>query len=115
MANDQERLEVQLRADIRDFERNFQKANATASQNWTAIENRGRQASRRMAEDIASASQNIGRNVMGITRQLLAPFVALASAREIGQAADAFTRIQNALKVAGLEGDEAAAVFDRPF
>lgn len=55
MADDTERLVVALEARIRDFERNFQKANATAAKNFAEIEKRGAASAKRL-EDIFAKS-----------------------------------------------------------
>ncbi|MCC6736513.1 MAG: hypothetical protein IT534_10370 [Bauldia sp.] len=74
MAVETEQLVVQLEARIRDFERNFQRANRTASSNWSDMERRGRQAGNRMRADMDRASAGIVASVRGmgagITRAL---------------------------------------------
>lgn len=59
MATETEQLVVALEARIRDFERNFQKANKTANDNFSRIENRARQSSRRLEQDMGKASANV--------------------------------------------------------
>jgi tape measure domain-containing protein len=104
MATDEERLLVRIEAQLRQFDRAMAKATGTADRSARSIERRFRTMETRLAATGA-----------GLARTLLAPIAALVSAREIAQAADSFTRIQNALKVAGLAGEEAAAVFERLF
>lgn len=59
MATETEQLVVALEARIRDFERNFQKANKTANDNFSRIESRARQSSRRLEQDMGKASANV--------------------------------------------------------
>jgi len=104
MATDEARLLVHLEARIDKFEKALAKATGSANRSARGIERRFKQMETRL-----------GAVGAGFARSLLAPIAALVSAREIAQAADSFTRIQNALKVAGLAGEEAAAVFERLF
>jgi tape measure domain-containing protein len=104
MPADETRLVVRIEAQLRQFERQMAKANGTAERSARRIERR-----------FQAMDSRLGLIGRGLARSLLGPLAAFASAREIGQAADAFTRIENALKVVGLEGDAAAAVFDRLF
>lgn len=59
MATETEQLVVSLEARIKDFERNFQKANRTANQNWSAIERRGEQASTRLERTFGGLSSRL--------------------------------------------------------
>jgi tape measure domain-containing protein len=104
---DDERLVVQLEARIRDFEKNFAKANKTASNNWNAIEKRGKTAATRMERDMAKAVGGINRTLAGIGVGL-----SIAGATKL---IDASTRITNALKVAGVSGDQLNQVYDSLF
>lgn len=70
---DTENLVVQLEARIRDFERNFAKANRTASQNWQQIERRGERASRRIERGMAQATGGVTK-FAGALRGLAAGF-----------------------------------------
>jgi hypothetical protein len=59
MATETEQLVVSLEARIRDFERNFEKANATATRNWTSITANSSRAARRLEADMAKASSGV--------------------------------------------------------
>jgi hypothetical protein len=60
MSTDDERLVVELEARINDFEKNFEKANRTAGDNWNKIEARGRSAGARIEADMSKAVAGIG-------------------------------------------------------
>lgn len=104
MATDEERLLVRIEAQMRQFERAMKQA--AGSSERTA---------RKIQRDFSGMERGLSNVGRGLARSLVGPLAALGSAREIGQAIDAFTRIQNSLKVAGLEGDALEAVFDRLF
>jgi hypothetical protein len=59
MATDTEQLVVQLEARINDFEKSFQRASKTANDNWSKIEQRGKQAGDRMSSSVKAATQEI--------------------------------------------------------
>jgi hypothetical protein len=67
MPDDSERLVVLLEARIRDFEKNFEKANRTASRNWKEIESRGKQAGERLQSSMGKAASNITDAFAGIS------------------------------------------------
>ncbi|SEB43360.1 hypothetical protein SAMN05216452_1187 [Nitratireductor aquibiodomus] len=60
MARETEQLVVALEARIRDFEKNFQKANRTANDNFSRIERRAKQSGDRLEKSMASASKRMG-------------------------------------------------------
>ncbi len=99
-----ERLIVSLEARIRDFERNMQRASRTATSQFTAIERRA-----------AQSSKNLERTLGGAGRQIAGIFAAGASVQGAQKLLDSATRIENALKVAGLAGAELKAVYDNLF
>lgn len=104
MATDEERLLVRIEAQMRQFEKAMAKAPRDAERAAKRIESRFGGMERRLA--------NVG---AGLGRSLIGPLAAFASAREIAQAIDAYTRIQNALTVAGVAAEDQAAIFDRLF
>jgi hypothetical protein len=65
-ASDDAKLVVDLEARIKDFERNFKKANRTANDNWRSIEARGQQATRRVNANMQSVSSNALKAAGGI-------------------------------------------------
>lgn len=100
MATDVERLIVRLEATQSKFEKQLAAANRTANRRATSIERRFTQMNKR-----------IGASLQGIGTALVAGISIRGAQRLI----DASTRIENALKVAGLTGDELAGVYDRLF
>ncbi|MBS9720233.1 tape measure protein [Tianweitania sp. BSSL-BM11] len=102
MASDDTVLAVRLEARIRDFERNLAKANRSATSSFGSIERRAAQLSSRLNQSLAGAA-----------RGLAAPLLGAASLQGAKSLIDTATRIQNALKVAGLEGEGLAKVYDQ--
>lgn len=60
MARDTEQLVVSLEARVRDFERNFQRANKTANDNFSRIEKRAKQSGDRMEKSLSGAASRVG-------------------------------------------------------
>jgi hypothetical protein len=131
MATDDERLVVELEARIRDFEKNFEKANRTAGDNWNKIEARGRQAGARIEADMTKAVAGIGgafttlgttiASSVGLTGVLgLSGFLALAVkinselaktsslARLAGLSTDRLQEVKFAANVKGVSNDDFA-------
>ena len=111
MATETEQLVVSLEARIRDFERNFQRANRAANDNFGKIENRARVSARRMEKSMADAATGMGNRLKGLAGSLAAAF----SARELISLTDSYTRFQNSLRVAGVEGANLKLVQDQLF
>jgi len=102
---DIEKLVVQLSADIKQYQREMQKAAGVTNAQARAIENRYRQMDKRLA--------SIGQNA---ARSLVAPLTGIAAAistREVLQYADAWTSAKNSLAVAGIVGANQADVLDQ--
>ncbi|TCT12671.1 tape measure domain-containing protein [Tepidamorphus gemmatus] len=116
MATEDQQLVVALEARIRDFERNFQRANQTARRNWSAIEDRGRQAARRIERDAGTAAASVNRAMAGMTagigRYALGGIAGGLGVAAINRYADSWIRVQNQLRVTGLEGDDLARTLD---
>ncbi len=104
MAVDVERLIVRLEASQAKFEKQLAKANGTADR-------RARQIERRFSK----MNSAIGSQFSRLGLQLGAAFAGGAAIRGAQQLIDAATRIENALKVAGLSGEELARVYDKLF
>ncbi len=105
MATDVEKLVVQLSADIKQYQREMQKAQGVTNTQARAIENRYRAMDRRLGA--------IGQNA---ARSLIAPLAGIAAAisvREVLAYADAWTSAKNSLAVAGVVGANQADVLDR--
>ena len=105
MAITTERMVAVLEARFNQYERALARAQGNTNRSFTAIERRGKQLEQRLSR-IGS-----GINVRGI----LGPLAAGASLRGAQQLVDSATRIENALKVAGLSGEELTRVYDRLF
>ncbi|HWM81640.1 MAG TPA: tape measure protein [Pseudolabrys sp.] len=97
MATDLEKLVVQLSADIKGYENALNKAKAATNRQMRSIEKRHRQ-----SVDVVAAS-------MGKIGAALGGAAALKSAQQL---IDTSTRIDNALKVAGVSGQQLTAVYD---
>ncbi|MBA3576180.1 MAG: tape measure protein [Sphingomonas sp.] len=103
MAIEVERLIATLEANFNKYDRALNKALGNTNSTFTKIERRGKQLESRLA------------TMGGSGRGLLAAFAGAASLRGAQQLVDAATRIDNALKVAGLSGSELSKVYDRLF
>ncbi|WP_421590990.1 tape measure protein [Shinella sp. M27] len=99
---DIEKLVVQLSADIKQYQREIQRAKAITNVQAREIENRYRQMDSRLSA-IGSSS----------ARALVAPLSGIAAAlsvREVVSYAEAWTRAQNSLAVAGISAGRQADV-----
>jgi len=104
MATDLERLVVSLSADIRSYENAMRRAQGVTTRNVRQIEGA-----------FARANRNIQAGFVGLAKGFAGAFtggVAISAAQKL---IDASVRISNALKVAGLSGDELTRVYDRLF
>lgn len=108
---DSERLVVLLEARIKEFEKNFQKANRTANQQFSAIERRGKQAATRLEQSMAA----VGNSMMASFRNLGALAAGAFSTRAIAAASQQYVNLQNALKVTGIEGRALETTFANLF
>jgi tape measure domain-containing protein len=102
MAVTVERLIATLEARFDKYEKSLNRALGQTNQQFAAIERRGRQMESRMAS-IGGA----------VGRRFVAALAAGVSVRAFQQLSDAATRIDNALKVAGLSGEELEKVYGR--
>jgi len=102
MAIEIERLIATLEANFNTYDRALKKALGSTHATFAKIETRGKQ----MESRIAAIGGNIGRNLVGA-------LAAGISVQAFKQLSDAATRIDNALKVAGLSGAELDAVYGR--
>jgi tape measure domain-containing protein len=105
MATDVEKLVVQLSADIKQYQREMQRAQGVTNAQARAIENRYRQMDRRLAQ--------IGSNA---ARSLVAPLAGVAAAistNEVLAYADAWTSAKNSLAVAGVVGENQVQVLEK--
>lgn len=102
MATDVERLIVALEARTTAFERAMAKANGTANRQARSIERRFQQMNRNLSAGFA-----------GLGSSLTKAFAVAGGLRGIQSLLDSATRIDNALKVAGLSGAELEKVYNR--
>jgi hypothetical protein len=135
MADDTERLVVELEARIRDFEKNFEKATKTANDKWGKIEARGKQAADRIQSDMAKAASGIGGSLKSIGGNIagtfgiggiasMTGFLALAVkingelakleglARRAGLSTDRLQEVKFAANVKGVSDEEFSAGID---
>jgi len=103
MADDGAKLVVSMEAKLRTFERQLQRAGVIADQSAKNIEKR-----------LSNINPGADALVAGFKR-IGAAAAAAFSIDQVRQAIDAYTRVQNALKVAGLEGDKLKATYDTLF
>lgn len=103
-ATDVERLVVSLEASITKYERTMQRAIGVNNKTMRDIEKRQTTMVQRMNSGFA-----------GIQRGVVTAFASAAALRGAAALVDASTRIENSLKVVGLEGEELARVYDRLF
>lgn len=107
MAQDLEQLVLSISADTRQIQRALRR-----------LEGDTNASTRKIERQFDSLGRSVGRSFDGLGRSLrgsLAGLVGAFSLREAQGLIDSATRIQNALKVAGLAGDELTRVYDRLF
>lgn len=119
---DVERLVVLLEARIRDFEKNLQKASGTADRTFAQMRRDSRSATQQMEADMARSTSRINQMLASTSTRIGAYGKSMAvglaaglSVRAAQELIDSATKITNALKVAGLSGDDLAKVYDRLF
>lgn len=120
-----ERLVVMLEARVAEFERRMRQAEQRGTRTYHGLSRDSRSATRQMEADmlrstsrintaLASTSAGIG----GLGRALGVGISAAAATqlvRRYTQIADAATKMQNALRVVGLEGEELSRVYEQLF
>lgn len=122
MAGEAEQLVVSLEARIREFERNFQRAQRVANDNFQGIERRARTAGKNLETAMASSTNAMSRSLGNFgtvaARTLSGAFAAIAagvSLNELRKSADEYTKIMNTLKVAGVKNGDLPGTFDKLF
>lgn len=103
MADDTAALVVRLEATVRQFQRQMNQAKGIAD---------------RSAKDIEKRLSNINPGADALVnsfKRIGAAALAAFSVDQVRQAVDAYTKIQNALKVAGLEGDKLRTTYEALF
>lgn len=104
MAQDLERLVVQLSADIKKFENAMNRAQGITNKRAREIESR--------FEKLNKSFANVGASVSSLTAPLTGVVAAIGT-REILAYADAWTSAKNSLAVAGVTGDAQVQVLDK--
>ena len=115
MAQDTERLVLQMSADLRGFEREMARTRTVTERRMREVEQRAMQADR----NLSRIMQQTGRNMTDGLRQglaALAPTLAAAfSTQAVIKYSDAYTSLQARLMATGLAGRELKAVEDQLF
>jgi tape measure domain-containing protein len=101
-ATDLERLVVQLSADITKYERAMARASSVGNKQLASIERRALSMNKNLASSFTSLGAKLG-------LALAAAF----SVKGLAELQDAYTKIQNSLKVAGLSGKELTGVYNQ--
>lgn len=104
MAGDTEQLVVSLEARIKDFERNFLRANRTANQNFKAIEDRAKQSGDRLEKSLASSVSRIGDTFANLGKGFGAGIIGALSVAGLEQIVQ---RVADVAKGVASIGDEA--------
>lgn len=104
MATDVERLVVQLSADFKQYQNALNRATGVTNRSARQIESR-----------FAQMNRNVSSGFLGLSRGMVGALAAGASARGAQTLIDTSVRIQNALKVTGLEGEALGRVYDDLF
>ncbi len=104
MSSEMARLIVSLEARTVAFQKALDRANGVANRRAKAIESR-----------FAAMNKRVSATFAGLGRGAIGVFAGAASLRGAQQLIDASTRIDNALKVAGLSGEELSKVYNRLF
>lgn len=109
--DDGQQLLLTFDAKFERYMRNFERAQQQTDQRFRAMEQRAKVSAGRLESSFAAMSTRIGANLKGIGASFLAGFSIQGAQKLIDQA----TRIQNALKVAGLSGNDLTNVYGRLF
>ncbi|WP_072295175.1 tape measure protein [Paracoccus sp. SM22M-07] len=120
-----ERLMVMLEARITDFERKMRQAEQRGTKTYQGLERGSRSATRQMERDMVRSTSRINQALASTTGAIgsfgkalgigLSAAAAAQLVRRYSQIADAATQMQNALRVAGLDGAELSRVYERLF
>lgn len=119
MALDEEGMFLLLEARTNQLERDFKRANQTVTRNFQQMQRATRTATLQMERDtvrattriqqaLASTSQRVGSFGKAFAVSLVSGF----SLQQFARLSDSATKITNALKVAGLEGNNLTKTFD---
>lgn len=107
MATDVERLVVSLEANIKKYERELARANGVTTKALNDVESS-------VSRSASKIEGTMGRLAAGI-RTGIAGALAGISLGKVTELADSYTKVQNALKVTGLEGEGLRATYQSLF
>lgn len=120
MAQEEEQLAITVIAKLTALEQQMAKASGITARAYREMSLNSRKATKQMEQDairsaarINQAFASVGNKIGGYAKAFGAGLVARVSLQGAQQLIDSATRIQNALKVAGLEGAELTKVYDR--
>lgn len=105
MADDRERLILEMSANLQRFENSLDRANRAADRRFTALEKRAERAGQRVERSFDRMS--------GDVRSALATIGVGLALREVGEYADSWTRSGNKIAAAGVALDQVAATQSR--
>lgn len=105
MATDLERLVVSLEANIKKFEKEMSRSRQVTDTAMRGVEKRTEQATQRIQRIMSGVGNSIKAGLAGA--------LAGVSVQQIAKFADGYTKIQNALKVTGLEGAKLASTYQQ--
>ena len=119
MADDAgERLVVMLEARIADFEKRMKQAERTGTRSYQQLAAGSSRATRNMEQDMLRSTAAINRSLAQTSTQIgsfakafAVGFVGSAAFKAFSGASQQFTKLQNSLKVTGLEGDALTKTF----
>lgn len=104
MAQELEKLVVQLSADLKGYERALNKANGVTNKQMRAIESR-----------IGSANKKISASFSSVGKIFAGGFVGAAALKGASSLIDSSIKIENSLKSAGLAGEDLTRVYGQLF
>ncbi|MBB1247459.1 tape measure protein [Rhizobium sp. G21] len=107
MALNEERLVAVLEARIDEYERKLRRASAVGDQQFKKIETRGKQMERQLALSGARGAEGLTSGL----KTLAALTAGGAAVDGLVRLSDAATRVDNALKTAGLSGEELERIY----
>ena len=113
--SDTQQLIVALQLQNEWYLRNFERAQQQTDRRFRMMEQRTQRAARTMQSSMANAFAGINREASTLGKTFTGALAAFASARGAQALLDSSTRITNALKVAGLEGERLTSVYDALF
>jgi len=105
MPTGEERLVLEMSADLKRFEKQLDRANTVANQRLTRIERDFDKHARRIASRAGGMADDV--------RSAIATIALAAAIREVAQYADAWTRARNSLLAAGTAAQDVGQVQDR--